>query len=204
MSHESTDRWDWRAMARAKTNTVSMFDTEAVLLAIWEGYWKACVKGYIEMNSWVPHMPKDSKTFRGILRGSWICVLSSAGWLRGRMLPYYLFILCISNTFWLSHNALTSNTEGNAILLTCVLSAHLLCPSLSPWVSGMVSLQSTKQILFPLLLPKLHSASWAWLRPEFVQKTLSNNLSFSHTPHQVKKVGDTFLLISTNWYYYYY
>ncbi len=33
--------------------------------------------------------------------------------------------------------------------------------SLSLWVSGTVSLRSTKQILFPLLLPKLHSASWA-------------------------------------------
>ncbi len=32
-------------------------------------------------------------------------------------------------------------------------------------------LRSTKQILFPLLLPKLHLAFWAWLRPGFVKKT---------------------------------
>ncbi len=40
-----------------------------------------------------------------------------------------------------------------------------------------------------------------WIRPEdsATPAALSNNLSFSHTPHQVKKVGDTFLLISTNW-----
>ncbi len=66
----------------------------------------------------------------------------------------------------LSQNkALTSNTDGNEILLTCVLSAPLL------WASGTVSFWSTNQILFPLLLPKLHSASWAWLRPGFVRKT---------------------------------
>ncbi len=44
-------------------------------------------------------------------------------------------------------------------------------PSLSLWASGIVSLLSTKQILFPLLLPKLHLTFWAWLRPGFVQKT---------------------------------
>ncbi len=80
---------------------------------------------------------------------------------------------CVSNTFQLSHNnALTSNADGNAILLTCVLSAPLLLyPSLSLWASGLVSLLSTKQILFPLLLPKLHLTFWAWLKPGFVQKT---------------------------------
>ncbi len=40
----------------------------------------------------------------------------------------------------------------NAILLTCVLSAPHLYLSLSLWVSGTVSLLSTKQILFLLLL----------------------------------------------------
>ncbi len=113
---------------------------------------------------------------------------------------------CVSNTFWLSHkNTLTSNADGNAILLSCVLSSPLLLyPSLFIWASGTVSLQSTKQILLPLLLPKLHSASWAWLRPGFVQKTqqpLSNNFSFSHNPRQVRKGGGTGLLISNNWKY---
>ncbi len=44
-----------------------------------------------------------------------------------------------SNTFRLSHkNALTSNADGNAILLTYVLSAPLLIyPSLSLWASGL-------------------------------------------------------------------
>ncbi len=41
----------------------------------------------------------------------------------------------------------------------------LLYPSLSLWASGTVSMWSTKQILFPLLLPKVHLASG------FVQKT---------------------------------
>ncbi len=56
---------------------------------------------------------------------------------------------CVSNTFQLSHNnALTSSTDGNAFLLTCILSAPLLYPSLSLLASGTVSLWSTKQILF--------------------------------------------------------
>ncbi len=77
----------------------------------------------------------------------------------------------------------------------------------TPWVSGTVSLLSTKQIVFQLLLPKLHWASWAWLRPGFVQKTQlpllqkSNNFSFSHTPNQVRKGERTGLLISNNWKY---
>ncbi len=78
---------------------------------------------------------------------------------------YHLFppLSCVSNTFRLSYNnALTSNADSNAILPTCVLSAPLLLyPSLSLWASGTVSLRSTKQILFQLLLPKRHSASWA-------------------------------------------
>ncbi len=68
-------------------------------------------------------------------------------------------------------NALTTQ-ESNAILLTCSPSAPLLLyPSLSLWVSEIVSLLSTKQIVFPLLLPKPDSAFWAWLRPGFIQKT---------------------------------
>ncbi len=94
--------------------------------------------------------------------------------------------------------ALTSNADGNAILLTCVLSAPLLLyPSLSLWASGTVSLRSTKHILFPLLLPKLHLASWAWLRPGFVQNhccALEQLLLLSH-PRQVRKGGGTGLLI---------
>ncbi len=105
----------------------------------------------------------------------------------------------------MSHkNALTSNAEGNAILLTCVLSAPLLLyPSLSLWASGTVSLQAIKQILFPLLLPKLHSASWTWINPEdsATPAALSNNFSFSHTPRQIRKGGVTGLLISNNWKY---
>ncbi len=68
-----------------------------------------------------------------------------------------------------------------------------------------LSLLSTKQILFPLLLPKLHSASWAWLRAGFVQKTplplLRSNNFFSDTLRQVRKGGGTGLLISNNWKY---
>ncbi len=89
--------------------------------------------------------------------------------------PSILFsppLSCVYNTFWLfNNNALTSNADGNVILLTCSLSALLLYPSLSLWASGTVSLRSTKQILFLLLLPKLHLSFWAWLRPGFVRKT---------------------------------
>ncbi len=90
----------------------------------------------------------------------------------------------------------------------CVLSAPLLLyPSLSLWASGTVSLRSTKQILFPLLLPKLHLASWAWLRPGYVQKThqpLMHSLTNSPPPpppRQVRKGGGTDILISNNWKY---
>ncbi len=74
----------------------------------------------------------------------------------------------------------------------------LLYPSLSLWASGNVSMWSTKQILFPLLLPKVHLASG------FVQKTRqpllrSKNLSFSHTLCQVRKGGGTGLLISNKY-----
>ncbi len=83
-----------------------------------------------------------------------------------------------------SNNALSSNADGNAILLTCVVSAPLLLyPSLSLLVSGIFSLLSTKQILFLLLLPKLHSTSCAWLRPGFVQKTQLHLLRSQTTSH---------------------
>ncbi len=112
----------------------------------------------------------------------------------------------VSNTFRLSHNnALTSNADGNAILLTCVLSAPLLLfPSLPLWASGIVSLRSTKQILVPLLLLKLLLTFWAWLRPGFVQKTQQPLLRSLTTfpsltpPRQVRKGGGTGLLISNN------
>ncbi len=42
-----------------------------------------------------------------------------------------------------------------------------------------------------------------WIRPEdsATPAALSNNLSFSHTPRQVRKGGGTGLLISNNWKY---
>ncbi len=57
------------------------------------------------------------------------------------------------------------------------------------------------------LIPAIASqtASWAWLRPGFVQKTplplLRSNNFFSHTLRQVRKGGGTGLLISNNWKY---
>ncbi len=99
-------------------------------------------------------------------------------------------VSCVSKPFRLSlDHALTSHTEGNVILLTYALSLHLLLQLfLSPWLSGIVSQLSTKQTSFPLFLYNPHSASWAWLRPGFVQKTqqpqlLSLTISLSLTPH---------------------
>ncbi len=88
--------------------------------------------------------------------------------------PSILFcppLSCVSNTFRLSHNnALTSNADGNAILLTCILSAPLLYPSLSLWVFGTVSLLSAMLISFPLLLPKTAQSilglTETWICPE--------------------------------------
>ncbi len=84
--------------------------------------------------------------------------------------------------------------------------APLLYPSLTLWASGTLCLRSTKQILFLLLLPKLHlilSLTETWIRPEgsATPAALSNNFSFSHTPHQVRKGGGTGLLILKNWKY---
>ncbi len=109
----------------------------------------------------------------------------------------------------MSHNnALTSNADGNAILLTYVLSAPLLlCPSLSLWVSGIVSLLSNKADLIPAIASQTaHSIlglTETWIRPEdsATPATVSNDFSFSHTPHQVRKGGGTGLLISNNWRY---
>ncbi len=99
-------------------------------------------------------------------------------------------VSCVLKPFRLSlDHALTSHTEGNVILLTYALSLHLLLQLfLSPWLSGIVSHLSTKQTSFPLFLSHPHSASWAWLRPGFVQKTqqpqlLSLTISLSLTPH---------------------
>ncbi len=75
------------------------------------------------------------------------------------------------------------------ILLTCAPSLHLLLHLfLSLWLSGIVSQLSTKQTSFPLFLYNPLSASWAWLRPGFVQKTQqpqlpSLTISLSLTPH---------------------
>ncbi len=74
-------------------------------------------------------------------------------------------------------------------LLTCAPSLHLLLHHfLSLWLSGIVSQLSTKQTSFPLFLYNPLSASWAWLRPGFVQKTQqlqlpSLTISLSLTPH---------------------
>ncbi len=61
-------------------------------------------------------------------------------------------------------------------LTTTLLHQTHLCTSSSLPLSfsrgsGTVSLQSTKHILFQLLLPKLYIAFWPCLRPGFVQKT---------------------------------
>ncbi len=102
---------------------------------------------------------------------------------------------CVSKPFRLSlDHAITSHTDGNIILLTYALSLHLLLHLfLSPWLSGIVSQLSTKQTSFPLFLYNPHSASWAWLRPGFVQKTqqpqlLSLTIYLSLT-HQVRLAG---------------
>ncbi len=78
----------------------------------------------------------------------------------------------------------------------CTSSSLPLSFSMGLWKCQYVS---TKQILFPLLLPKVHLASG------FVQKTRQpllrslKNLSFSHTPCQVRKGGGTGLLISNKY-----
>ncbi len=56
------------------------------------------------------------------------------------------------------------------------------------------SLQSTLRIL---------GLTETWIRPEdsAAPAALSNNVSFSHTPHQVGRGGGTGLLISNNWKY---
>ncbi len=56
------------------------------------------------------------------------------------------------------------------------------------------SLQSTLSIL---------GLTGTWIRPEdsATPAALSNNFSFSHTPHQVGRGGGTGLLISNNWKY---
>ncbi len=89
----------------------------------------------------------------------------------------------------------------------CAPSLHLLLHLfLSLWLSGIVSQLSTKQTSFPLFLYNPLSASWAWLRPGFVQKTQqlqlpSLTISLSLTPRQVGRGGGTVLLISNNWKY---
>ncbi len=97
---------------------------------------------------------------------------------------------CVSKPFRLSFDhALTSHADGKVILLTCAPSLHLLLHLfLSLWLSGIVSQLSTKQTSFPLFLYNPLSASWAWLRPGFVQKTQqpqlpSLTISLSLTPH---------------------
>ncbi len=97
---------------------------------------------------------------------------------------------CVSKPFRLSlDHALTSHADGKVILLTCAPSLHLLLHLfLSLWLSGIVSQLSTKQTSFPLFLYNRLSASWAWLRPGFVQKTQqpqlpSLTISLSLTPH---------------------
>ncbi len=97
---------------------------------------------------------------------------------------------CVSKPFRLSlDHALTSHADGNVILLTCAPSLHLLLHLfLSLWLSGIVSQLSTKQTSFPIFLYNPLSASWAWLRPGFVQKTQqlqlpSLTISLFLTPH---------------------
>ncbi len=99
---------------------------------------------------------------------------------------------CVSNPFRLSlDHDLTSHTDGNVILLTYALFLDLLLHLfLSPWLSGIVSQLSTKRTSFPLFLYNPLSASWAWLRPGFVQKiqqpqlpSLTISLSLSLPPH---------------------
>ncbi len=97
---------------------------------------------------------------------------------------------CVSKPFRLSlDHALTSHADGKVILLTCTPSLHLLLHLfLSLWLSVIVSQLSTKQTSFPLFLYNPLSASWAWLRPGFVQKTQQPQLpsltgSLSLTPH---------------------
>ncbi len=67
-------------------------------------------------------------------------------------------LLCVSKPFRLSlGHALTSNADGNVILLTCIPSLHLLLHLfLSLWLSGIVSQLSTKQTSFPLFFT-IHS-----------------------------------------------
>ncbi len=97
---------------------------------------------------------------------------------------------CVSKPFRLSlDHALTSHADGKVILLTCTPSLHLLLHLfLSLWLSGIVSQLSTKQTSFPFFLYNPLSASWAWLRPGFVQNTQqpqlpSLTISLSLTPH---------------------
>ncbi len=81
-----------------------------------------------------------------------------------------------------------THTDGNVILLTCARLLHLLLHLfLSLWVFGIASQLSTKLTSFLLFPYNPHSASWAWLRPGFVQKSqlprlLSLTISLSLTP----------------------
>ncbi len=102
--------------------------------------------------------------------------------------PLLSSIMCFQTLPVVSQHALTSNADGKVILLTCALSLHLLHLFLSLWLSGIVSQLSTKQTSFPLFLYNPLSASWAWLRPGFVQKTQqlqlpSLTIYLSLTPH---------------------
>ncbi len=95
------------------------------------------------------------------------------------LLSYFLFLFSlppplsyVSNTFVCLTAMLLHQTQTATQSCSPVFYLHLFFfTSLSLWVSGTVSLRSTKQIVFPLLLPNLHSASWTWLRPGFIQKT---------------------------------
>ncbi len=101
------------------------------------------------------------------------------------------------------NNALTSNADGNTILLTCVLSEPLLSHLfLFLWDSGIVS-QLSKTDFIPTIASQytlsILGLTETWIRPEdSTPAALYNYLPFSHTPRQVGRVLVFSFLITGN------
>ncbi len=95
--------------------------------------------------------------------------------------------MCFETIPFSLNHALKTHADGSVILLTYARSLHLLLHLfLSLWVFGIASQLSTKLTSFLLFPYNPLSASWAWLRPGFVQQTplpgcsLSQLLFLSH------------------------
>ncbi len=121
---------------------------------------------------------------------------------------FFPLLSCVSNTFLLSrNNDLTSKRrrQHNHAHLRCICTSSSLPLSFS---MGLWNCQSAvnKADLIPAIASQtalsILSLTETWTRPEdsATPAALSNNFSFSHTPRQVRRGGDTGL-ISNKWKY---